>query len=192
MAGQFKLNTNYAISKYYGEMEVWRGIAEGLNAVIVNPSTVLGYGDWNHQAMHFLKMHIMDFPWYTNGVNGFVDVEDVSRAIVRLLATNISSERFILNGENWAIANCWIRLQTVLGKEGHTGKQLRCSQGLRGGSKKSKFIVYRQKSVAYTRNFKNCPVEYPLRQYKIINALPDFTFTPLEQTIKKACGQYVK
>ena len=67
-----KLNTNYAVSKYYGEMEVWRGIAEGLNAVIVNPSTILGYGDWNSSSNALFKNAYNGFPWYTNGVNGFV------------------------------------------------------------------------------------------------------------------------
>src|SRR5436305_14395829 len=34
--------SNYGISKYYGEMEVWRGMGEGLSPLIVNPSTLLG------------------------------------------------------------------------------------------------------------------------------------------------------
>src|SRR6185295_8650851 len=40
-------NSNYALSKFLGEREVWRGIAEGLNAVIVNPSLIIGAGNWN-------------------------------------------------------------------------------------------------------------------------------------------------
>ena len=39
-------NSNYAISKYLSEQEVWRGIQEGLPAVIINPSVILGPGDW--------------------------------------------------------------------------------------------------------------------------------------------------
>ena len=35
-------STAYSISKYKAELEVWRGIEEGLNAVIVNPSVILG------------------------------------------------------------------------------------------------------------------------------------------------------
>ena len=40
-------NSKYGHSKYMGEMEVWRGVAEGLNAVVVNPAIILGPGDWN-------------------------------------------------------------------------------------------------------------------------------------------------
>src|SRR3569832_927903 len=43
---EIKFNTNYAISKYKAELQVWRGISEGLEAVILNPSTILGFGDW--------------------------------------------------------------------------------------------------------------------------------------------------
>src|SRR5436190_8171415 len=42
-----KENSNYAISKYGGEREVWRGIEEGLNAFIVNPTIVIGPGKWD-------------------------------------------------------------------------------------------------------------------------------------------------
>ena len=38
----------YSLSKYKAELEVWRGIAEGLEAVIVNPSVILGYYSWNY------------------------------------------------------------------------------------------------------------------------------------------------
>jgi nucleoside-diphosphate-sugar epimerase len=75
-----KLNTTYAISKHYAEMEVWRGMGEGLNTVIVNPATILGYGDWNSSSCAIFKNVYKEFPWYTTGINGFVDVEDVARA----------------------------------------------------------------------------------------------------------------
>jgi hypothetical protein len=82
-------NTNYAISKFHGEMEVWRGMGEGLPAVIVNPSTILGYGDWNNTSCAIFRSVFNEFPWYTEGINGFVDVLDTARAIVRLLGTDI-------------------------------------------------------------------------------------------------------
>lgn len=40
-------NSNYTISKYASEQEVWRGIEEGLNAVIVNPSIIIGPVNWD-------------------------------------------------------------------------------------------------------------------------------------------------
>ena len=74
-------NTHYAISKYRGELEVWRGISEGLNAVILNPSTILGFGDWNDGSCALFKTVYNEFGWYSPGINGFVDVEDVAKVI---------------------------------------------------------------------------------------------------------------
>ncbi len=93
-------NSNYGISKYGSEREVWRGISEGLNAVIVNPSIILGPGDWIKGSSElFLKIK-NGFKFYTDGESGFVDVRDVSLAMRFLVEKEITGERFILNGEN--------------------------------------------------------------------------------------------
>jgi nucleoside-diphosphate-sugar epimerase len=65
-----KLNSHYGISKHKAEMEVWRGIGEGLDAVIINPSTVLGFGNWHDSSCAIFKNMFKGFPWYTTGVNG--------------------------------------------------------------------------------------------------------------------------
>ena len=48
-------NSEYGRTKYYAEMEVWRGIGEGLNAVIVNPTIILGALDWNKTSSAIFK-----------------------------------------------------------------------------------------------------------------------------------------
>jgi nucleoside-diphosphate-sugar epimerase len=82
-------------------MEVWRGMGEGLDAVIINPSTVLGFGNWHDSSCAIFKNSYKGFPWYTKGVNGFVAVEDVAKIAVLLMESNITEERFIINHENW-------------------------------------------------------------------------------------------
>jgi len=96
-----KVNTHYAKSKYKAEIEVWRGISEGLDAVILNPSTILGYGDWHSSSCGIFKKIHDGFNWYTSGINGFVDVEDVSKAAILLMESSISEQRFVVNGDNW-------------------------------------------------------------------------------------------
>jgi nucleoside-diphosphate-sugar epimerase len=93
-------NSVYAQSKYMGEMEVWRGIAEGLEAVIVNPTIILGAGNWEEGSTEIFKSVYDGFPWYAEGVTGFVDVRDVCDAMIRLMESGIRSERFIINAEN--------------------------------------------------------------------------------------------
>ena len=56
-----KRNTNYAISKRYAELEVWRGSEEGLKMVIVNPTVVMGYtsqGNSSSSIFHNIKKRI--------------------------------------------------------------------------------------------------------------------------------------
>ncbi len=95
-----KKTSVYSTSKYYAELEVWRGMAEGLNAVIVNPSIILGPADWNSGSARLFKTMHDGLPFYTSGINGFVDVQDVVNIMAMLMKSEISGERFILNAEN--------------------------------------------------------------------------------------------
>jgi nucleoside-diphosphate-sugar epimerase len=90
----------YSESKFKSEMEVWRGIQEGLNAVIVNPSVILGPGFWESGSGSLFAKAAKGMKYYTSGATGFVDVRDVADAMVKLMESNISSERFVLNSEN--------------------------------------------------------------------------------------------
>jgi dihydroflavonol-4-reductase len=91
----------YAISKYESEMEVWRGIAEGLNAVIVNPSMIIGPNAGIKGTGQIFEKVRTGFPYYTTGSIGYVDVEDVAKAMIALMNTDIKTERFIITAENW-------------------------------------------------------------------------------------------
>jgi len=95
-----KENTNYAISKFGAEREVWRGTQEGLDAVIVNPSIIVGPGNWEQSSASVFKTIWKGLKFYTEGVNGFVDVRDVSRAMINLMESDISLERYLVVGEN--------------------------------------------------------------------------------------------
>ena len=90
----------YSTSKYYSELEVWKGIKQGLNAVIVNPGVVLGVsGTETGSSQLFLQVK-KGLLFYTNGGSGYVDVRDVVKAMILLTKSDISAERFILVGEN--------------------------------------------------------------------------------------------
>ncbi|MFN5324455.1 MAG: SDR family NAD(P)-dependent oxidoreductase [Bacteroidota bacterium] len=93
-------NSNYAMSKFAAEREVWRGVAEGLSAVMVNPGIIIGPGNWrNDSSALFSKVH-SGLRFYTNGVNGFVSVDDVSEIMRLLLRDRIFGDRFVLVGDN--------------------------------------------------------------------------------------------
>lgn len=109
--------SNYAISKYGAEREIWRGMAEGLNAVIVNPSIILGPGDWTKGSPALFSKVIKGFPFYTRGVSGFVDVRDVSAALLHLWKQEITGQRFILNGENLSFEDLFRKIASANGSK---------------------------------------------------------------------------
>ena len=97
----------YATSKYLGELEVWRGVAEGLSAVIVNPSVVLGPGNWHRSSTRLLRYAHQQHRFYTRGLVNFVDVRDV---VAQLLALGLdqpalTGERYILSAEAVPLAD---------------------------------------------------------------------------------------
>tara|TARA_B100001142_G_scaffold179806_2_gene179355 strand:- start:21510 stop:22514 length:1005 start_codon:yes stop_codon:yes gene_type:complete len=102
-----KSDSNYAISKYYAEQEVWRAVAEGLDAVIVNPSVILGPGDWQKGSSQIFQKIYNGLKYYTSGSTGYVDVDDVAESLLHLLFSDINNERFIVNGANLKYRDCF-------------------------------------------------------------------------------------
>jgi|UniRef100_UPI00404B5E7F dihydroflavonol-4-reductase len=92
----------YSISKYESEMEVFRATAEGLNAVIVNPSIIVGKNAGREGSGALFETIQKGLKYYPEGSFGYVDVEDVAKAMILLMDSDISDERFIINAENWS------------------------------------------------------------------------------------------
>ena len=93
-------NSYYAISKHKAENEIWRGIQEGLNAVIINPGIIIGPSNWHRSSTSLFKKIYSGLSYFPKGSNGFVDVRDVSRSIIELVNSSISAERYIVVSEN--------------------------------------------------------------------------------------------
>jgi nucleoside-diphosphate-sugar epimerase len=93
-------NTAYAKSKYLGEQHAWRTHYEGTPVTILNPSVILGIGDWNSSSLQFLPKLKKGSPFYPIGSTGFVDVEDVAKAVLLAFNEHFNGQRFILNSQN--------------------------------------------------------------------------------------------
>lgn len=109
-------NSPYAQSKHAAEMEVWRGMAEGLSAVIVNPSVILGAGDWTRGSAELFSFVYKGLKYYTTGVNGYVYVQDVCRIMIQLMQSPITGERFVVNAENMSYQALFAAIADALGK----------------------------------------------------------------------------
>ena len=186
-----KTTTHYSITKFRAEVEVWRGIGEGLNAVILNPSTVIGFGDWNSSSSAIFKNVYHEFPWYTHGINGFVGVEDVARAARLLMESPISEERFIVSSENWSFRQLFDTIAEQLGKKkpsreatpflGEIAWRVEGIKSLFTG--KRPLLTRESARVAQSRTYFN--------NRKILDALAGFSFTPLVKTIENASKEYL-
>lgn len=188
-----KWNTRYAVSKFRGEVEVWRAIGEGLPAVIVNPSTILGFGDWNHSSCTLFRSAWQEFPWYTEGINGFVDVKDVARAIGLLLESDagVVGQRYILNGENWTFRQLFETMAASFGKKPPSREATPFLAGIAWRKERIKSLFSGKPSILTRESARVAQSLTYFDNSKILAALPDFRFTPLESTIKAACADYL-
>lgn len=189
--GDSKWNTNYAISKFHGEVEVWRGIGEGLPAAIVNPSTLLGYGDWNSSSCTLFRSAFREFPWYTEGVNGFVDVADAARAVVCLLESDVIGQRYILNGDNWTFRHLFENMADGFGKKRPYREATPVLAGFAWRMARFKSYFTGQPSLLTRESARVARSKTFFDNNKILQQLPGFRFTPLEETIKTACKAYL-
>lgn len=106
--------SGYSISKFLSELEVWRGITEGLNCIIVNPSIILGPGDWRSGSPSIFANIGKGLKFYTEGVTGYVDVLDVVDAMTALMEIDIKNERFIISAENLSFKDVFIKVADAL------------------------------------------------------------------------------
>lgn len=100
-----KPHSDYAISKYGAEMEIWRGQQEGLNAVIINPGVIIGPGFPNQGSGKMIKTVQNGMPFYTNGSTGFIVVTDVVKIMIELINQETINERFTLIADNIVFRN---------------------------------------------------------------------------------------
>ena len=112
--------SGYSESKFFSETEIWRGIEEGLDAVIVNPSIIFGPANWEMGSAKMFKTIWNGMKFYTKGITGFVHVKDVVKAMVLLMAeTNFESaknQRYLLNAENLSFQNVFYQIADAVEK----------------------------------------------------------------------------
>lgn len=112
--------SGYSESKFFSEAEIWRGIQEGLDAVIVNPSIILGPANWETGSSKIFKTIWDGMKFYTNGITGYVDVKDVAKAMVLLMDDSnfdvYKNQRYLLNAENLSYNNVFNQIADAIEK----------------------------------------------------------------------------
>ncbi|MBC9931614.1 NAD-dependent epimerase/dehydratase family protein [Chitinophaga qingshengii] len=184
-------NSRYSISKFQGEMEVWRGIAEGLDAVIVNPSIILGAGFWDEGSGTLIKNAWKEFPYYTEGVNGFVDVHDVVKAMIMLMDSSVSGERFILSADNWGYRQLFTTMAHALGKKPPHIAAKPWMAAIVWRLEKLRGMFTGKQPLVTKETARTAQLKVYYDNQKIKNTLPDFHFRPLEETIQEIAAAFL-
>ena len=183
-------NSNYGQSKYLAELEVWRGIGEGLDAVMVNPVLILGAGDWNGSSSQIFKNVYNEFPWYTDGTTGFVDVRDVVKVMMQLMNSDITAQRFIVSAENRSFEDVFNLIAKAFGKKPPYKKvtPLIAKIVWRLEAVKSKFT--KQDPLVTKETARTAMAKVNFDNSKLTKYLPGFKYRKIEDTIQDTCASF--
>jgi len=182
-------NSEYGKSKYLAEMEVWRGIGEGLKAVIVNPTIILGAWDWNSGSTQIFKSVYDQFPWYTEGVTGFVDVADVVRAMQMLMKSNISAQRYILNAVNLPFKEVFAAIAACFGKHPAHKKVSPLMAGLIWRWEALKYKLTGMSPLITEETAASAQAKVFFKNGKLLQQFPSFKYTPITESIYHICNE---
>ena len=185
-----KKNSVYGISKYGAEREIWRGMEEGLNAVIINPSVILGPGFWQDNSGLF-RLVWEGLKYYTRGMNGYVDARDISKAMIGLMEGNHFGQRYICSAANLSYQDLFGFMAKHLGKPAPsvnvppamTSVAWRV-EAVRAFLTGSKPEVTREMAITTSQ-------VYTYSSEKLCKTL-DFKFRPVEESIREICGYYLE
>lgn len=183
-------NSHYGVTKHSAEMEAWRGHAEGLQVSVVNPSIILGAGDWNRGSFAMFKKLHKGVPYYTSGSTAIVDVRDVARFIVRLINEDQDGERFLLTGTNVSFQELFKLMSNALGSKAPTkplpmwmGSLFTTLERWRSKVTGSTPIITRESLVAASHDSR-------YDKSKSLS-LEGFSYTPLSSTIEESAAIYL-
>lgn len=181
--------SNYALSKYKSELEVWRGINEGLDAVIVNPSVIMGLGSYKKGSGAIFELVNNGIKIFTGGSVGIVDVEDVAKIMIQLMNSNIARERFILNAENISNKELLYRIAQLIDKKPPTIKANNLMLSAAWRLSKILSLVTGKKPVITEESVQAASSILAYSNEKITNAI-NYSFKPLNRTLQEIAQTY--
>lgn len=186
-----KSNSRYAVSKYGAEREVWRAIEEGLNAVIINPSIILGPGEVSSGSTKLIKTVGEGLKFYTPGINGFVDVRDVVEIMLLVMDSNISAERFVVSSENLSYKTLFQYIADSLNKPAPKYKANKWMSELAWRFEFIKSKITASKPLITKETARTAGNEYLYSNLKSVQSLKH-NYRLIEKSIEDACKFYLE
>jgi dihydroflavonol-4-reductase len=182
-------NSVYGQSKYLAELEVWRAMEEGLPMAIVNPVIILGAGDWNNGSSGIFKSAYNEFPWYTGGMSGFVDVLDVVDAMQILMESNITGQRYVLSAENVPYRTIFNTIAAAFNKRPPSKKVTPLLANIVWRLEAIKGIITGKAPLLTKETAATAQATVRFDNQKFLNAFPIFQYRKIEDTIKRVANE---
>lgn len=183
-------NSEYGKTKFLGEMEVWRGIGEGLDAVIVNPTIIFGqYGDWAKGSMAIFKNIYNGFPWYSTGSAGFVSAGNVAEAMYQLMKSDISAQRFIISAENKTFQDLFFMIADAFGKKRPSKAVTPFLAAIVWRMEKVKSFFTKKDPMITKETADSALATVQFDNSALLKVLPSFAYAPLEISVTEICQQ---
>jgi nucleoside-diphosphate-sugar epimerase len=185
-------HSNYAVSKYGAEREVWRAAEEGLNVVIVNPSLIIGGGNWQQSSSNMFSKAYKGIPFYTNGMTGFVDVRDVSALMIKLAESDITNQRFILHSENAPYRHYFNLIHRAFGKPVSRIKAGKIWSNVAWRVEKIKYYLTGATPLITKETAMSAHRVSRFSNSKILTVFPDYQFISLEEAVNATAKLYLQ
>lgn len=183
-------NSEYGKTKFLAEMEVWRGIGEGLRAVMVNPTIILGPGDWDKGSSAIFKNVYKEFPWYAEGVTGFVDVQDVAKAMIMLMESEVNAQRFIINADNIGYHELFTMIAKAFGKRPAYKRVTPFMAELVWRLAGLKSLFTGKQALLTKETARTAQAKVYFDNKKLLKFLPVFEYNSMQQTVDRVCKAY--
>lgn len=182
-------NSVYGQSKYLAELEVWRAMEEGLPMAIVNPVIILGAGDWNNGSSGIFKSAYNEFPWYTKGMSGFVDVLDVVDAMQLLMESEVTGQRYVLSADNLYYRDLFNSIATAFNKRLPYKKVTPFLAGIVWRLEALKGLITGKAPLLTKETAATAQAVVKFNNRKFLDAFPNFKYRNLEETIQRVARE---
>lgn len=182
--------SSYATSKFASEQEVWRGFEEGLNGFIVNPSVILGPGNWTDDSSQIFSTVEKGLRYYPSGSTGFVGVNDVVDALMFLDSKDVNRENFVLNAEDLLFSDFLNMMSSAL-KVKSPGIKLKKGLAVAGMYAEAVLKFFNGKDRKLSSDLINAMMDKNSFSSEKIKSL-GFRFTPIKDVISETAAIYLK